>query len=73
MFEWKGPAFGIGEFLTNRFEQALANFTIDYIAGFPVMIGMALGVWGLLQMVNKKLASAGSILVFVYGALVVIA
>lgn len=44
----------------------------DYIMALPILVGVSIGVWGLLSMVNKKLASWGVGFVFILGGLMLI-
>lgn len=44
----------------------------DYIMALPILVGVSIGVWGLLSMVNKKLATWGVGFVFVLGGLMLI-
>lgn len=54
-------------------DKLINDFVTDLIAVFPILIGMSVGVYALLSMLSKRLANAGVIGVFVYGALIVIA
>lgn len=59
---------GLGELLKNGFELWLQN----YMLALPVIVGVSIGVWGLLNMVNRTLANFGVGFVFVIGGLLLI-
>jgi hypothetical protein len=58
----------IGELFKNGFESWVSN----YMLALPVLVGVSIGVWGLLSMVNKSLANWGVGFVFILGGLLVI-
>lgn len=73
-------AHKVGEFVTEQqsiggflYEKIIGNgiehFISDYIMALPVMVGVGIGVWGLLSMVNKRLATWGMSFVFILGGL----
>ncbi len=72
IFETKGIVVQFGEYVVNRIQENFHEMVLDYISVFPILIGVSFGVYALLQMMNKSLAKTGTILVFVYGALVVV-
>ncbi len=70
MFEIQGPVTKLGGYLL---KEQFVQYAADYVSVFPIMIGVAFGVYALLQMFNKSVAKTGGIMVFVYGALVLVA
>jgi hypothetical protein len=63
----------IGGFLFDKFIQTrIEHFISDFIISLPLMVGVAFGVWALLNMVSSRLATAGVIGVFVLGGLVIL-
>jgi murein DD-endopeptidase MepM/ murein hydrolase activator NlpD len=50
------------------FQDWLAN----YIAALPILMGVSIGVWGFLNMINQRLATWGVGFVMILGAFVVI-
>lgn len=70
MFDFKSPAeYGL-DWITDKL---ISDFVTDFIAAFPILIGVSIGVYALVSMVSSKLAKVGVVGVFLYGALVVIA
>lgn len=73
MFDFKSPAaYGL-DWITDKLKEGMADFLVDFIGAFPILIGVSLGVYALVSMISSKLAKMGVVGVFVYGALVVIA
>lgn len=52
--------------------DGLQHWAADYIMALPVMVGVSIGVWGLLNMVHSRLATAGVIGVFILGGLMLV-
>lgn len=52
--------------------DGLQHWASDYIMALPVMVGVSIGVWGLLSMVNSKLATWGVTGIFILGGLMLI-
>lgn len=68
----KSPAsYGL-DWLTDKLKDGITELAISYITALPIMVGVAIGVYALVNMVSSKLAKLGVVGVFVYGALVVI-
>jgi hypothetical protein len=61
-----------GFFLEKLIDYKLEHFIADFTMALPVLVGVSLGVWGLLRMVNSKLASLGVAGVFFFGAVVLL-
>lgn len=73
MFEIQGPVTKFGNVILDNLTSNFTDFVANYITVFPILLGVTFGVWSFLQMINKPLAKTGGILVFVYGALILIA
>lgn len=52
--------------------DGLQHWIADYIVALPLLVGISIGVWGLLNMVHSRLATWGVMGVFVLGGLAVI-
>lgn len=52
--------------------DGLQHWIADYIMALPVMVGVSIGVWGLLNMVSSRLAAWGVTGVFILGGLMLI-
>lgn len=61
-----------GFFFEKLFANGLELWLQNYILALPVLVGVSIGVWGLLNMVNRSLANFGVGFVFVLGGLMVI-
>lgn len=59
--------------ITDYLKESAINFIVDYITVFPLLAAISIGVYALISMISRRLASLGVIGVFIYGALVVIA
>jgi hypothetical protein len=70
MLDIKGPVIYGVEWITDKL---VSGFIDSFIASLPLMIGLSIAVYALLQMISRRLANLGVIGVFVYGALVAIA
>lgn len=67
-----GPVtYGIKK-LTDHLQEGMIDFVVDFITVFPILAVVSLGVYALVGMLSKRLANAGVMGVFVYGALVII-
>lgn len=70
MFGLKSPAeYGL-EWITDQF---ITGFVSNLIIAFPILVGVSIGVYALVQMFSKRLASLGVVGVFLYGSLIIIA
>jgi len=58
--------------LVDKVKDGLTDMAIDYISALPVLFGVSIGVYALLSMFSKKVASLGVFGVLGYGALIVI-
>lgn len=73
MIRWNTETQSIGGFLFEKFiSYKFEYFVADFIAALPVLVGVSLGVWGLLNMVNSRLATWGVGFVFIMGALIIL-
>ncbi|WP_226085627.1 M23 family metallopeptidase [Mesobacillus sp. S13] len=52
--------------------DGLQHWIADYIVALPLLVGISIGVWGLLNMVHSRLATWGVMGVFILGGLAVI-
>lgn len=63
----------IGGFLYEKtIGSGIEHFISDYIMALPVMVGVSIGVWALLNMVSGRLAAWGVGGVFILGGLVIL-
>lgn len=62
----------VTDYFINKIKSGATDIAIDYITALPIMIGVSIGIYALLQMVSKTLAKFGVIGVFLYGGLIVI-
>lgn len=63
----------IGGYLYEKFiGGGIEHWASNYIVALPFLVGVSVGVWGLLNMVNSKLASLGVWFVMIFGGIVVI-
>lgn len=63
----------VGGFLFEKlFKNGFEHWIQDYMLALPVLVGVSIGVWGLLSMVNRSLANLGVGIVFILGGLVLI-
>jgi|GEM_PF-3942152 len=53
-------------------ERLLGGFVTDFLAAFPILIGVSIGVYALISMISSKLAKTGVAGVFLYGTLIVL-
>ncbi|MGM8215192.1 hypothetical protein ACLIA0_06385 [Bacillaceae bacterium W0354] len=60
------------EWVSDKVKDAIVNFTADFITITPLLIGVSIGVYALINMFSSRLASLAVKGVFVYGALLVI-
>lgn len=67
--EWRGP---VTYWVETKIKGGLTDMVTDYISAAPIMIGISIGVYALLNMFSSKVAKLGVIGVFLYGGLVVI-
>jgi len=68
--EWRGP---ITYWVESKIKGGLADMATDYILAAPIMIGVSIGVYALLNMFSSNLAKFGVAGVFVYGGIIAIA
>ena len=59
-------------YIEEKIKSGAAAILADYISGLPIMIGVSIGVYALLQMFSKNLARLGVYGVFIYGGLIVL-
>ncbi|PGT89239.1 M23 family metallopeptidase [Bacillus sp. AFS040349] len=52
--------------------SGIEHWAADYIMAVPFLVGVSIGVWGLLNMVNSKIATWGVGFVMVLGGIVII-
>lgn len=71
IFEHRGSGVMAKQFV-DKIKSGYADFLVDYLSAFPILIGVSIGVYALLNMISSKLANLGVGGVFVYGALVII-
>jgi hypothetical protein len=50
----------------------IERWITDYLMALPILVGVGLGVWGLLSMVNKRLATWGVGFVMVLGGIIIV-
>lgn len=63
----------IGGWLYEKFISGGIEYWVsNYIMALPFLVGVSIGVWGLLSMVNRKIANFGVGLVMVLGGIVII-
>jgi murein DD-endopeptidase MepM/ murein hydrolase activator NlpD len=63
----------IGGFLFDKLIQSrIEHFIADFIVSLPILVGVSLAVWALLNMVSSRLATAGVVGVFLIGGLVLL-
>ncbi|GGN65572.1 hypothetical protein [Oceanobacillus indicireducens] len=62
----------VTEYILNKIKSGATDIAVNYISALPIMIGVSIGVYALLNMISKTLAKFGVVGVFVYGALIVI-
>ena len=72
MFEIKAPAEYGMEWITNKIKSGLSDMVADYITALPILIGVSIGVYALLNMISEKLAKLGVVGVFLYGGLIIL-
>lgn len=56
----------------DKAQSGLESFVLDLITATPILVGVSIGVYALLNMVSSKLAKLGVFTVFAYGSLVII-
>lgn len=63
----------VGGFIYEKFiGGGIEHFVSHYIMALPVLVGVSIGVWGLLNMVSSKLATWGVGFVMALGALMIL-
>lgn len=60
------------EWTLDKIKGGIANFAAEYIAVVPVLAGVSVGAYALLNMFSHRLATLAVKGIFVYGALLVI-
>lgn len=68
MLDWKGP---VTQVILNKIKSGATEIAVDYITALPIVLGVSIGVYALLGMINKTLAKLGVVGVFLYGATIV--
>jgi len=58
--------------LVDKMKSGLTDMALDYISALPILLGVSIGVYALLSMFSKRLASLGVFGVLGYGVLIVI-
>lgn len=66
------PVTIVTDWITNKIQSGAADILADYISAAPIMIGVAIGVYALLNMISSKLANIGCVGVFLYGGIIVL-
>ncbi len=62
----------VTEYVLNKIKSGATDIAADYLSALPILIGVSIGVYALLQMISKTLAKFGVVGVFVYGASIVL-
>jgi len=68
----KGPAIHGVEWISEKIKSGMTDILADYITVIPILIGVSIPVYALLNMISKSLAKLGVVTVFIYGWLVVV-
>lgn len=70
LFGWKGA---FTDWAAEKVKAGISELAVQYIEALPIMLGVSIGVYALVSMVNKSLAKMSVVGVFIYGGYVVIA
>lgn len=68
----KGPVVRGWELALDKIKEGAADIVINYIEALPVILGVSIGVYALINMFSSKLAKLGVVAIFAYGGLVTV-
>lgn len=69
MFTWEGPVTSL---VINKIKEGASEIAVSYIESLPILLGVSIGVYALLNMISRSLAKLGVLGVFLYGGLIVV-
>ena len=72
-FFTKGPVVRGWELTLDKIKEGAADLAISYIDALPIMLGVSIGVYALINMFSKPLAKLGVMAVFLYGGVIILA